>query len=70
MLKYIELKDMRNQFLDITGVPVEEFEKYLPQFVEAYYELYPSWKTEVGGLGVLTQMEDKLLLIWIIIKFR
>jgi hypothetical protein len=45
MLRYIELKNMRSQFLETTSVPVEEFEKYLPSFAAAYQELYPSEKT-------------------------
>lgn len=78
MLSYTELKDTPSQFLTITGVPVEEFEKYLPQFKVAYDELYPFEKTVEGqprqrrtggGLqGTLAQMEDKLLFIWMYYK--
>ena len=71
MSRYIELKNMGIHFLEITGVPVEEFEKYLPHFAAAYHELYPSENTDSNqphqpqnSDNLLAHMEDKLLLIW------
>lgn len=69
MSKYSELTNTRSQFLELTGVPVEEFEKYLPDFTAAYQELYPSEKTDThspqDNNPLLAHMEDKLLLIWL-----
>ena len=69
MSKYSELKSTRNQFLELTGVPVEEFEKYIPDFTAAYQKLYPSEEahthsSEHSG-DPLADLEDKLLLIWL-----
>lgn len=73
MLRYADLKDKPNQFLAVTSLTHEEFERVLPKFTEAYDELYPNtlnWKGEArqrpsgGGMkGVLSRMEDKLLFI-------
>jgi len=59
----------------MTGVPPEQFERYLPQFIAAYAELYPSEKAADGQphqqrisgsvQGALAPMEDKLLFIWL-----
>ena len=50
-------------------MPVEEFEKYLPDFTAVYQELYPSEKAYAHSLQysdqLLVHMEDKLLLIWL-----
>jgi hypothetical protein len=80
MLRYTELKDTRLQFLTITGVPPEEFERYLPQFSAAYDKLYPQEKavdgqprqqrTSSSGQCALGQMEDKLLFIWMYHKVQ
>jgi hypothetical protein len=76
MLRYTELKDAGIQFLEITGVPVVEFENHLPQFIAAYRELYPGEKTGISelqqhsGSDVLTRMEDKLLFIWMYHKMH
>jgi hypothetical protein len=62
MLRFTELKVARIQFLETTGVPVEEFEKYLSQFIPAYHELYPDEKRGISefqnysGIDVLTRM--------------
>jgi len=69
MSRYIELKNRRSEFLELTGMPVEEFEKYLPDFTAAYQELYPSEQAHAHLLGysgrLLMHREDKLLLIWL-----
>ena len=69
MSRYSELKNARSEFLELTGVPVEEFEKYLPDFTAAYLELYPSENAYAHSLqhsaDLLVHMEDKLLLIWL-----
>jgi hypothetical protein len=69
MSRYIELKNTRGEFLERTGMPVEEFEKYLPDFTAAYQELYPSETGYAHSLQrsgqLLAHMEDKLLLIWL-----
>lgn len=69
MSRYIELKNTRSEFLGLTGIPVEEFEKYLPDFTAAYQELYPSEKAYTHSLQhsgqVMVHMEDRLLLIWL-----
>jgi hypothetical protein len=76
MLRFTELKVARIQFLETTGVPVEEFEKYLSQFIPAYHELYPDEKRGISefqnysGIDVLTRMEDKLLFIWMYHKMH
>lgn len=73
MLSYADLKDKPSQFLAVTSLTHEEFERVLPKFAEAYDERYPStlnWKGQPrrrsrgGGMkGVLRHMEDKLLFI-------
>ena len=69
MSRYSELKNTRSEFLELTGMPVEEFEKYLLGFTTAYHELYPSEKAYSHSLKhsghLLVHMEDKLLLIWL-----
>jgi hypothetical protein len=69
MSRYSELKNTRSQFLELTRVPVEEFEKYIPDFTAAYEELYPSEKAYTHSSQrsghLLVHMEDKLLLIWL-----
>lgn len=77
MMTYLELKATPGQFLAIAGVPAAEFDKYLPQFVIAYNELYPSenasgkrWQQPLSGSApdILAQIEDKLLFIWLSCK--
>jgi hypothetical protein len=80
MLSYTELKGTRRQFLTITGVPPEEFERYLPQFIVAYDKLYPPEKAvdgqphqqriRGGAQGALEQIEDKVLFIWMYHKVQ
>lgn len=73
MLSYADLKDKPKQFLAVTSLTHKEFEQMLPQFAEAYEELYPSrlnWKGAPrqrragGGMkSALPEREDKLLFI-------
>jgi len=74
MSRHSELKNMPNQFLEITDMSFYEFEQYLPHFTVAYHELYPSEETNADQprppqnsddlSNLLAHMEDKLLLIW------
>lgn len=73
MLTYEKLKTKPKEFLSATGQTVEEFERLLPAFAEAYRAEYESDKTaegkvrqrKVGGgaKGKLSRLEDKLLFI-------
>jgi hypothetical protein len=68
MLKYKERRPewtggLWEQFIDLTGVTVNEFEEYLPHFAATYHERYPSEETG-ASMNVLPEMEDKLLLVW------
>ncbi len=75
MGRYADLKKARSLFFETTGVPIEEFDHYIPAFQAAYTELYPPEKTVTGQLrqrragsgsrGALAQIEDMLLFIWI-----
>ena len=80
MGRYTELKQVRSQFLEITGVPVEEFDHYVAPFQVAYTQLFPPEKAVAGqphrrwpGIGrdgALAQIEDKLLFIWMVQQGR
>lgn len=80
MLNYTELKGTRSQFLTATGVPPEEFERYLPQFIAAHDKLNPPEKAVAGrphqqrsgdqAKSPLEQIEDKLLFIWMFHKMQ
>lgn len=75
MLTYSALKNTPGEFFNITGVPVEDFDKFLPQFIDAYGELHPPEKTIEGQASqrqpssdvrdALACIEDKLLFIWL-----
>src|SRR2546428_2022710 len=71
MLKYEELRKNKKQFLALTGLTIEEFEKLLPAFIRAYERKNPPNKTlkgkerkrKVGGgrSSELKSNEQKLL---------
>ena len=48
MLKYEELSKNKKQFLALTGLTVEEFEKLLSAFIRVYERKYPPNKTVEG----------------------
>ncbi len=48
MLKYEELRKNKKQFIALTGLTIEEFEKLLPAFMRAYERKNPSNKTQKG----------------------
>jgi len=48
MLKYEELRKNKKQFLALTGITIEEFEKLLPVFERAYERKNPPDKTLKG----------------------
>jgi len=48
MLTYEEVKKNKKQFLALTGLTIEEFEKLLPAFIRAYERKNPANKTLKG----------------------
>jgi hypothetical protein len=66
--------------LTVTGVPLEEFDHYLPHFIAAYNEVYPHEKgmdsqpgqqqSRDGVPDTLGPWEDKLLFIWLYHKMQ
>ncbi len=70
---YTGLRSTRSRFLELTGFSVEEFEHYLPAFVAAHAELYPSARSgqpdqqpaSLGATEPLAGTEDRLLFIWL-----
>lgn len=48
MLKYEELRKSKKQFLALTGITIEEFEKVLPVFIRVYERKKLSNKTQQG----------------------
>ena len=73
MLSYNKLKDRPRDFLAVTSLTLEEFQRVLPAFQEAYEHRYPTALTRTGNprqrragggaKGVLQCFEDKLLFI-------
>jgi hypothetical protein len=73
MINYKDLKNKPKDFLAVTGLKIEEFEKLKEGFKEAYKKVYPTEKTKEGkerkrgeGAGVKGQLEkeeDKLIFI-------
>ncbi|MEW6732353.1 MAG: hypothetical protein AB1489_13580 [Acidobacteriota bacterium] len=76
MLKYEEIKKNKKQFLALTGLTIEEFEKLLPAFIRAYERKNPANKTQKGknrkrkaGAGRSSELdsnEQKLLFVLVL----
>ena len=75
MVKYEEVKTNAKQFLALTGLTVEEFEKLLPSFNRVYERSHPADRTvegkkrqrKVGGgrSSELSKAEERLLFVLI-----
>ena len=78
MLRYETLKSRPHEFLAATSITVEEFERLLSVYPEAYVTCYPADLTLAGqprqrrpgggSKGVLEQDKDRLLFILIYTK--
>jgi hypothetical protein len=78
MLSYESLKLHRRNFIAASGLTLEEFERLLPAYQEAYANRYPAHLTakgqerqrQPGGgtQGVLEKDEDRLLFILVYLK--
>jgi hypothetical protein len=78
MLTYEKLKTHARNFLAATGLTVEEFERLLPAYQQAYSDRYPAHLTAQGQVrqrqagggvaGVLAKAEDRLLFILVYLK--
>ena len=83
MLSYEQLKDKAREFLDATGLTVEELQKLLPAFEVAYEKRYPrrktlegkprQWRVGAGAKGVLCMVKNGYYSSWSIrrpIRYR